>query len=269
MNNWQQVLLTLKMARWKAWEGFIDNFPLLSPSSTLKNYKTGHLPVPPASLRLRVGEASRHIYMITGERVLRRLRNHLKKYVKLEDCESILDWGCGCGRLIRNFAEFVPMSRLYGCDIDPDAIAWLKANLPEMSFKTISPYPPTPYQDNQFDLIYGISVFTHLTQETQFLWLEELKRISGKNGIVAVTVHGETTTDPSLTKPLSETGIADREGDRWIFFKHFLEDGYYRLTKHRKDYVIDKWSSYFEILDFVENGIGRQDLVIMRNSLNQ
>jgi ubiquinone/menaquinone biosynthesis C-methylase UbiE len=266
MKNWQQILLSLKMARWKAWEGFLDQFPLLS-SSRLEQYKTGHLPIPPASLRLRVGEASKHIYLITGERVFRRLKNQLKKYIKLEDCQTILDWGCGCGRLIRNFPEFVNASGLHGCDIDPDAIAWLKSHFPDMSFETVAPYPPTPYQDNQFDLIYGISVFTHLTEDTQFLWLEELKRISKKDGIVAVTVHGETTTDPSLAEPLSESGIADREGDRWMFFKHFLDDGYYRLTKHRKDYVIEKWSNYFEILDFVEKGIGRQDLVIMRNSL--
>ncbi len=267
MKNWQQILLSLKMARWKIWEGFIDKFPLLSPSADLKEYKTGHMPVPPASLRLRVGEASRHIYLITGERLFRRLLNQLKKYIKLEDCQSILDWGCGCGRLIRNFPEVVPSHRLHGCDIDPDAIKWLKENFPDMAFEAISPYPPTHYSDSQFDFIYGISVFTHLTEQTQFMWLEELKRISKKDSIVAVTVHGETTTDPSLADPLSEAGIADRKGDRWMFFRHFLDDGYYRLTKHRKDYVIDKWSNYFEILDFVDKGIGRQDLVIMRNSL--
>jgi trans-aconitate methyltransferase len=198
--------------------------------------------------------------------VYRRLKIHLAKYKPLEEFDHVLDWGCGCGRVTRFMLESVPATRLYGCDVDPDAIAWLQEHFPESSFTTIRPVPPTPFDDVFFDLIYGISVFTHLDETMQFRWLEELRRITRVDGIVAVTVHDDTSTDTELKAALDDRGFSDREGDRSVFFRHFLDDGYYRLTKHSKDYVMREWSKYFDILDFIEKGIGRQNLVIMRRS---
>ena len=224
------------------------------------------MPIPPASLRGRVGDPSRARFLRVGPSHRNRIFSHVGRYADVKDFQRVLEWGCGCGRISRAMLEDIPAGSFYGCDIDPDSITWLQKTFTDSSFETINPYPPTPYEDGFFDFIYGISVFTHLDEATQFKWLEELKRITSKSGIVLVTVHsGGGSKESAMHNRLSTQGFADRSGDRWILFNHFLDSEYYRLTMHSKDYVMREWSRYFDILEYIEKGIGRQDIVIMRH----
>jgi len=43
--------------------------------------------------------------------------------------------------------------------------------------------PPMSYEDNMFDFVYSISIFTHLPEDMQFAWLQELQRITKPGGI--------------------------------------------------------------------------------------
>jgi len=233
--------------------------------SRLTRVNSDRPPIPPKRLLNRIGKPSRENYLQNGERVYGKLDEHVGKYRKLSEFDRVLDWGCGCGRVARMMLTAVQADRFHGCDIDPDAIKWMQQTYPDSGFTNIDPYPPTPYPDGYFDFIYGISVFTHLDEATQFKWLTELARISREDAIVAVSVHrGNDAMDSALRDPLQEKGFADIKGPKEPLFSHFLEQGYYRLTKHSKDYVMQEWSRYFEILEFVEHGIYRQDLVIMR-----
>lgn len=101
----------------------------------------------------------------------------------------MLDFGCGCGRTLRWFNGSEP--HLHGTDIDAEAIGWCQKNLHFADFEMNEGLPPLDYADETFDLIYAISVFTHLDEERQFLWLDELKRATKPGGIVLLTVHGE------------------------------------------------------------------------------
>ena len=51
------------------------------------------------------------------------------------------------------------------------------------------PEPPLPYADDSFDLVYALSVLTHLPVETQRRWLDELARVA--RDWVLVSIHGE------------------------------------------------------------------------------
>jgi SAM-dependent methyltransferase len=48
-----------------------------------------------------------------------------------------------------------------------------------------------PYADNTFDIIYGISVFTHLPLEKHYEWKDELARVLKKGGIILFTTQGD------------------------------------------------------------------------------
>lgn len=201
---------------------------------------------------------------------IRQLAKHLsgKDFSKMH---SILDWGTGCGRVARHFST-VKNVQFSGADIDGDNIDWCAANLRFGRFDKLPLFPPTPYKNNEFDLVYGISVFTHLREEAQDAWLQELLRITRPGGIVMVTCHGNTTlTYAGLNKeqldhllPLIEekgiyvTAVNDQIND-------FIDDkDYYVNVNHSKKYIREHWGKYFQILDIVPGFIFTHDMIVMR-----
>ncbi len=108
-------------------------------------------------------------------------------------------------------------------------------------------------------------VLTHLDEELQFKRLDELKRICSPDGMVAVSVHGGISRKrPELQDRLREKGFADMKGNKTFLFSQLEDKDYYRETKHTREYVLREWSRYFKVIDFIEQGLGRQDLIILR-----
>ena len=68
----------------------------------------------------------------------------------LDSFESILDFGCGCGRMLLWMEEIGRSRMLYGTDIDPDAIAWCRTHIPYAEVSVNSADPPLPYDDGSF-----------------------------------------------------------------------------------------------------------------------
>ncbi len=76
----------------------------------------------------------------------------------------ILEWGCGCGRILSHLPVDLDKQELHGCDIDGDAIRWLQENYPGIRTIQTDGLPPLPYEDGYFDLILNHSVLTHLDE---------------------------------------------------------------------------------------------------------
>ena len=67
-----------------------------------------------------------------------------------KDFNTILDFGCGCGRLIRSLRPLCdPWATIHGVDIDPAAIAWCKQNIADASFSVNDEYPPLHFTDTR------------------------------------------------------------------------------------------------------------------------
>ena len=107
----------------------------------------------------------------------------------LADVRSILDFGCGCGRVIRHLGR-VPAD-LHGSDANATLAAWCRENLPFGRYAVNGLAPPLPYEDGAFDLVYTMSVFTHLPAHLQRPWLDELRRVVEPGGRLLLTTHGE------------------------------------------------------------------------------
>lgn len=105
--------------------------------------------------------------------------------------ESILDFGCGCGRLIRHWKSLRD-SRLYGLDYNPALVDWCRENLPFAEFAVNGAAPPLPLDDRSIQLVYAFSVFTHLDAGLQRPWIEELRRVVGEGGLILLTLHGSS-----------------------------------------------------------------------------
>lgn len=219
---------------------------------------------PPVYLQERVGGSKD--FAAIGGNIATLILTYVGKYKRLCDAEKILDWGCGCGRVITQLVKFVSPDRLHGCDIDSAAIAWDMENIIGPSFMRVEPYPPTNYASDFFDIVYGISVMTHLEEQTQLQWLEELKRICRPGAILALSVMGEklraTNMPASLTKQFAEKGFASFVPNYSEVLTAFSHRDYYQEAYHTLNYIEETWGRYFDVLEYVETKY--QDIVILR-----
>ena len=180
----------------------------------------------------------------------------------------VLDWGCGSGRVTRYFARH-PNLRVTGIDIDPDNIGWCREQMPFARFQTTPLHPPTGLPAASFDLLIGISIFTHLKEREHFLWLEELRRLAAPGAVLLMSIHGGIAAcfshlAPNTLRQWRKAGLFDSGACELPGVK-LDEADYYRSTYHTPDYVRKHWSKYFKIVDILPDHIGvQQDLVVMR-----
>ena len=182
----------------------------------------------------------------------------------------ILDWGCGCGRLAR-YAAQIPGIELSGCDIDADNVNWCATNL-KGHFAPSGMRPPLPFPSAGFDLIYGLSIFTHLREPLQDEWLAELQRVCAPGGLLLMTVHGRTALDYAGVQPGVHADLQRRIKSRGIYESGSNNqiDGYaenadeYVNVYHDADYIRSHWGRVFEILTILPGYIYTHDLVVMR-----
>jgi ubiquinone/menaquinone biosynthesis C-methylase UbiE len=186
---------------------------------------------------------------------------------------SVVDWGVGCARVLRHFIESAPRMGhpgdveqvLHGFDIDSYNIDWCHRHMPAGDYALLDRNGRLPVADQDVDLLYGISVMTHLSEHNQMKWLGEIRRVMRPGGAVVLTIEGEArnyTRYSSLGTAFVEIfGIADMMAD-----PTFGEDpeSYYRLTSHARDYVRRVWGEHFEVLDVVPAAMVNQDYVILR-----
>jgi SAM-dependent methyltransferase len=149
------------------------------------------LPVPPPALIVRVaGTPDAAWFLESGLLAADAIRDALERDgTPVDTLDAILDFGCGSGRVTRRWAGLHAVG-VYGCDRDERAIEWCRRNLPFADFETNGLAPPLAFDDEAFDLVYALSVLTHLPEQLQLLWLRELHRVLRTDGRLLVTTHG-------------------------------------------------------------------------------
>ena len=151
------------------------------------------LPLPPPELHFLVS-GNRNLDAFTFLEIGRNCAGQIASIlsqngVEIDKLESLLDFGCGCGRIIRHFHS-LKKTKVYGTDYNRKLIEWCRQNLTFAEFEMNQLQPPLIYRAAQFDLIYAYSVFTHLPEPLQMSWLAELWRVLKPNGHLIMTTHG-------------------------------------------------------------------------------
>jgi ubiquinone/menaquinone biosynthesis C-methylase UbiE len=179
----------------------------------------------------------------------------------LEDFNAILDFGCGCGRVLRHWKS-VKGPQFYGTDYNPELIDWCQKKLIGLAdFKVNKLTPPLAYPDEKFEFIYAISIFTHLTGDLQSTWMQELFRVLKKGGLLLITLHGESRLY-QMTPEEQQQFNAGQLVVRCIEVAGTNYCGAY----HPESFVRNHLSGDFEVLDFVPEGArdADQDVYLLR-----
>ncbi len=240
-----------------------DYAPVLVPAAA----RVG--PVPAGNRVARViGEPSDFNFRMGGWTAFRRLEAAVRDAVgaELTAYPRVLDWGCGCARVSRYFLP-LPGVRVTGVDVDADNVDWCRGHLPGGAWETVPLRPPTHLPTAGFDLAFGVSVFTHLSEPDQLAWLGELRRVVRPGGLALMTFHGDASVvwsglSAERYGALNRDGICDQ--DNPLYDADLAEPDYYRDTFHTLDYIRRTWGRAFEILAVRPAFVSHQDLVVMR-----
>ena len=150
-------------------------------------------PLPDEDLMWRVTSERDPVHFETsGRRSVEDLTRALSVVgAKLTDFKTVLDFGCGCGRIMRWLDELPPTVELHGVDVDAQAISWAAKHIPFARFSVNKALPPLEFPDGYFDLVFNHSVFSHLPEDYQDAWLAELNRVTSPKGLLLLSVGGE------------------------------------------------------------------------------
>jgi SAM-dependent methyltransferase len=186
--------------------------------------------------------------------------------------ERVLDFGCGCGRVLSRMPGTGKV-RYFGVDLREDAIEWLRATMPEGTFVAGPPMPPLDPGGEDFDLVYAVSVLTHLAQEQEGAWLDEWHRLLRPGGHVIATFRGEDWVEQFAYE--NQKGAIREEwraNGGFCYQQHRYWEGifpaFYSGTYQTVDYVRSTWGERFEILA-IEPAAGtpnQQNTVVMKKA---
>jgi len=119
--------------------------------------------------------------------------------IPAEAYDSVLDFGCGCGRLARQFIQQRPRPRAYvGIDPHRGMVQWCQRHLAphapgyrfehhdvfNQAFNPKGPRVPAPFpaESRSISLLHAWSVFTHLVESHARYYLSEVERVLREDG---------------------------------------------------------------------------------------
>ena len=173
------------------------HFSLLGPEP---DEGGGGSPLPPLRLARRIGSVTLEDFEDSGRAIRETIVRNMPEGFSWTGSRC-LDFGSGVGRAIRQFGEEAREAEFWGCDIDGSSIRWSVQNLsPPFRFFQISEVPTIPFEDDSFDLVYAISVLSHI-HSTWHQWLMEIRRVLKPGGTFFVSFMGQAPMEEMLGEP--------------------------------------------------------------------
>lgn len=188
--------------------------------------------------------------------------------------DSVLEFGCGWGRILRLFTRDIEPRRLWGIDCLAGAIDICKQTNPYAQFELVDPFPPTKLSSDAFSMIYAYSVFSHLSEAAHLAWLGEFKRILRPGGLLVATTRprdfiltceqmrkaGEQRAWAQGTvMAFQDTAEALARYDRGEYLFEpmaggdVLDASFFGETCIPRQYVVQNWARQFEFVDYIDD----------------
>jgi ubiquinone/menaquinone biosynthesis C-methylase UbiE len=235
------------------------------------------LPVPAPDDRMGYSPNDAEEYLRWGRDDKNLVKTQIDKHLNKTDDVSILDFGCSSGRVLRHFYAEAKLRNwtLSGVDIQAKPIQWMREFLPStFCVYTGSTMPILPFPDNNFDVIYGFSIFTHIKFHWD-MWLLELKRVLKPGGLLIQTIHTENAWrfyyDHRDVSWVANNHSATMLNARDMPYEYFYYgDMSVSQVFWKREVARAYWGRYFTVLDVMQPPDERsfQDWMICRKSVN-
>lgn len=225
---------------------------------------TDGLPLPPPNLRtLTAGTADPHWFLESGRASAQTIRAAVGRHgADVEATARMLDFGCGCGRVLRHW-QHLARPEIHAAEPDRRLADWCADNLVFASVAHSSAFPPLPYETSAFDLVYAVSVFTHLPEQAQLDWMDEFARLIRPGGLLLLTLHGDR-----YRARLTGHERSEYDAGRLVVRRASAAGTNLCSAFHPARFVRERLAPEFELLEHTVGGFERgapaQDLVVLR-----
>ncbi len=180
------------------------------------------------------------IYTGTGDFIAagKRFLSFFQRYAGLQPHHRVLDVGSGIGRMALPLTKYLAQQGSYeGFDIVSSGVQWCNKNIntqyPNFRFRWINLKNDLysskgghaakfnfPYQNNDFDLVFLTSVFTHMLPDEVENYMKEISRVLKPGGNCLATFFVFDNNN-------------DLAGKHKPYFTFPVDKGYYRLLDPR------------------------------------
>lgn len=180
-------------------------FKAIDPIDHLVRTAQGLSELPPYSIRIRSNGITKQFGGKNFYQFGNQLAEHLQKYASLNNQSKVLEIGCGCGRTGFALSRILDNGNFVGMDIEKKSLESCKQNplfiRKKFRFDYLDvqndEYNPEgenradsykfPYDSNEFDVIFLVSVFTHMLTDDVKNYIAEISRMLKPGGICMVT----------------------------------------------------------------------------------
>lgn len=130
-------------------------------------------------------------YLADGWRTQSELQRVLDLAGKsLYRCPSFLEFACGHGRFTRHLAQVLPAGGLTVSDVVPGSVEFLCHHFGVRGFAS-TPLPGALHIPERYDVVFVLSLFSHLPDATWSAWLARLHQAVAPGGVLVFSTHGE------------------------------------------------------------------------------
>jgi ubiquinone/menaquinone biosynthesis C-methylase UbiE len=217
------------------------------PGDTLLNLLEPSLPVPEKEDRVGVGGSFKFVACD--------FLGHFVNKANLQPNETVLDAGCGVGRMAYSLSYYLDkIARYEGFDIVQKWIDWSQSEIhnrySNFNFKWVNLYSqhynPTgtlkaenlifPYEDEQFSFVFLTSVFTHIYAPAAQNYLQQIARVLQPGGRCLCTFF-----------------LLNEEAQQLM-----------KSGKSQLNFIYQAYNSYYAQPDDPENAIAHSEALVMQ-----
>ena len=202
---------------------------------------------------------------------------------------TLLDFGCGWGRMLRLFMKDIEPANLFGTDSTSRFLMEARRCNPSVNFLSCGLAPPTMLMPECLDYVISWSVFTsHLDEFLSMRWIEEFHRLLKPGGLLLLTTQGrrfiafcaemrlrrasgirldhpwyEACADSFVDEPLENSRY---EAGQFLHAASTLPphpQSHYGEAVIPRGYVVKKWGHLFRLVDFLDNPVRLPQVLVV------
>jgi SAM-dependent methyltransferase len=159
--------------------------------------------------------------------------NKVLELIKIKDCGSVLDFGCGEGKITSEISRVNPTARIKGIDLSARAILFARA----FNYGKKIDFSAEDIKDinEKFDVVAAVEVMEHISDEDIKCVFEKFKNILNDNGRLVISVPSDNfPVQPKHYRHYNKS-LIERQAEGFILEEiHYMVRGGFRYVLANK-----------------------------------